>query len=181
MAQNDDPLAISRQKRRLCQSRIRFCFALVASRNGMCDGFRHRLILILVLAAMPLYSVVDVKEMASQLSMMFVPTPLNCFEIDDILHYVIRKEPYNISNRRICEWCKISKEDYVELALSKSKSENRKRQKIENARRKEERNIIIQKAIASGSTYSEAAQLAGCSIRTVSAVLSEQRKKSQRV
>lgn len=171
MAKNNDPLAISRQKRRLCQSRIRFCFGFVRSRNGDCEGFRHRLMLVLVLAATPLYDIAEVNAMASQLSMMFVPTPLDITEIKDILHYVTQKGPYNITNKRICDWFQISEDRYDDLALSKRKAEDREAKKRENARRKEERNQKICDAIANGSTYSEAAQLAGCSVRTVGNVL----------
>ena len=169
-------LKISRQKRRLCKSRIRFCFTFASSRNGNCDGFRHRLTLILVMAAMPLYDIAEIKDMAAQLSRMFVPTPLDEREINIILHYATRKGPYNITTKCICDWFQISEERYNDLALSKRKKEIRAQLKNENARRKEERNQTIRDAIANGSTYLEAAQLAGCGVRTVGNVLASYRE-----
>lgn len=163
---------------RLSKSRIRFCFAFVAKRNGRCDGYRHFLLIILACAAMPLYGTAETRTLLEQLSNKFcdlsgVPHPTDSMDIEAILNRLNRKGIYKISNARICSWLKISKQEYNILALSNKKSEKRDLKKLNTKKKKEERDQIIIKAINKGATYRHAADLAGCSIRTVASVVAK--------
>ena len=173
---------IKKWEKRFFSSRIKFCRSFVNARAGKCNGYRHRLMVILASALMPIRSPAIAKEEMLKFSSEFLnsdgtPNPLEKEEIDAIINTITKKGAYHLRNDKVCEWLGIDREEYDRFALSQNKKENRETQKNKNKEKKDLRNQIIINAISSCATYKEASMLAKCSERTVGSVWRNYRNK----
>lgn len=163
--------ALSQNQQKLFGSRVKFCFAYVQSKKGNCNGYRHKLLFILSTAAVPLYGSEVAKNRMRCLAGQFVDdSSISEKYISSTVERMLRRE-YKLKNKTICEWLNITQNEYQRLALSNMEVEKRKNKKIETKKKREERDTIIIAAINNGKTRREAAELAGCSLRTVNYVV----------
>lgn len=167
----EGPKGLPLNKRKLFGSRIKFCFAFVASKKGYCNGYRHKLLLIFATAAIPLYGLAQGKAKMEFLSQQFLDgEPISKKYISDTAE---KAEKYKFKNQTICDWLNISLSEYTHLIKANSESEKRKNKKVATAKKREERNAIIIEAINSGKSHREVAKLVGCSTRTVDYVVAQ--------
>lgn len=165
------PKELPLNKRKLFGSRVKFCFEFVKSKNGYCDGYRHKLLFIFASAAVPLYGADIAKQKMKTLVRQFVDgEPIS----EQYINSTVKEaEKYKFKNQTICDWLNITLNEYKHLIKSNSQSEIRENIKLETKKKREVRNATIIELINNGKTHREVAGLVGCSIRTVDYVVAK--------